>query len=314
MKESPFPTVTLIGHGPVGRMFGDLLHDHGSRVMRFDRVPAPGVLEGDARIPDETLLESVRRSDLLLLALPEPVLADALKTLASHMPPHALLVETASVKTCLEPIKQAQLAGREILGINPMFAPSLAMKGRSVAVIRQHYGKASECFESILEKAGAVLVDMSAGYHDRIAANTQALTHATILAFAEALRQSGYSLTEILAVAPPPFRVLAALVARMLGQNSNVYLDIQSENPYAADARRRLIEGISHCSAQSTATDTRAFALWFEDISGYFGPEQRDLGELCASLFANIPLVDIARDNPATNNISIQTSVPEGIS
>lgn len=314
MNRAPFPAATIVGYGSVGRMFGGLLHESGCDVARFDLLASPGVRECDVRAPSSDLLAAIAHTDLLLLALPEQALADALATLGPELATHALLVETASVKTCLEPIKKKQLVSHEILGVNPMFAPSLGMSGRPVAVSRQHPAAATARFEDMLKAAGAVVVDMSPERHDRIAANTQALAHAAILGFADALRQSGDSLDDMLAVAPPPFRVMTALVARMLGQSPEVYWDIQAGNPHAADARLRLAGGVAQCSAQSAATHAQSFALWLGEISRYYGSRQEDLGDLCAHIFAGLPGANTTQAKQVDEPSSSQTSVSEEIS
>lgn len=280
--------VTVIGHGAVGSMFANLFREDLLDVTSFDHQPAPGVYVADACHPSTQLIDAISSSDIVLLALPEHPMVGALQALAMHAPPHALVVETASIKSLLEPVKQAHWAGREILGINPMFAPSLGIQGQTVVICRQNPADACARFEQWLQGKGAKPVAMDAGRHDQMTANAQALVHAAILSFADALYRGGMALDDLLTIAPPPFKVMAALAARILGQNPETYWDIQAGNPYAEAARLRLRQGLARCGSDSACADAKPFALWLEELGAHFGDRQQGLQDLCAHLFSSL--------------------------
>jgi len=281
--------ISIVGYGAVGRLFGDLFRADGFDVICFDRHRSPGVHIADACHPSDELLNAISRSDILLLALPEEALLTALDRLGEHAPSPTLLVETASVKTVLEPLKKSRLAQREILGLNPMFAPSLGIRGQTVVVSKQHPAAATARFEQWLQSKEAILVYMEAERHDQLMANAQALVHASILGFADALRRSGVAIEDFLAVAPPPFRVMTALAARILSQAPETYWDIQASNPYAREARLHLRQGLDRCEEESIRVDAQSFAKWLSELDSYYAKQKMPLQEVCANLFSGLP-------------------------
>lgn len=296
MPSPPFNTAVVVGAGAVGRMLGTMLERQSVTVAWFDRVAAEGVAAGDACEPDGALRAAGAAADVIVLALPERTLEKALPAMAAVSRADALVVETASVKTVLEPVKRGALSAREVLGLNPMFAPSVGAHGQAIAVVAQRASTASNAFCAMLEAEGASLVMLDAERHDRMAAAMQALGHAAILTFAAALAQSGESLPELLRIAPPPFRVLASLTARVLGQSRETYWDIQAGNPYAAEMRDHLRTALARLERESCADGLPAFSTWLDAIEDDAGDALKTLQGDCARLFSALP----ARDSSQT--------------
>lgn len=292
MSSSAFNIAVVVGAGAVGRMLGDMLERRGVTVAWFDRVPAEGVAAGDACAPDGALRAACATADAIVLALPENALETALPAIAAVSRADTLLVETASVKTVLEPVKRDALHDREVLGLNPMFAPSVGANGQAIAVVPQRAGAASAAFRAMLEAEGASLVTLDAERHDRMAATMQTLGHAAILTFAAALAQSGESLSELLRIAPPPFRVLASLSARVLGQSRETYWDIQAGNPYAAEARDHLRTALAELERTSHAHGLPEFAAWLDAVEHSAGDTLQALQNDCTRLFSALPARD----------------------
>lgn len=286
MLDKHFKTAAVVGAGPVGRLFAQLLAEKHIEVTCFDNDSRHGALFGDACRPEGLLAKTVAEAELIVLALPERVLPVALGEISKLARHDALIVETSSVKMPLESVKHTQLAQREVLGINPMFAPSAGMSGRAVAIVRHGGGPASVHFEQWLTAHGARLVTLSAERHDRMTALVQALGHAAILGFADALAHAGEPLDELLAIASPPFRVLLSLVARILEQSPEVYWDIQMGNLHAGRARALLSNGVRRCDDAEGVMPLASFETWLGQLAHYFGSERLVLGEDCARLFA----------------------------
>ena len=174
-----------------------------------------------------------------MLAVPEQVALAALPSLRTS---GALVVDTLSVKSRMDAaIADAGREG-EFLGLNPMFRPSLGPRGRAVIAVPYVDGPQSARFLDIVRSWGASVAVMDADRHDRLAAATQVLTHASVLAFGVALAELGVSADELIAVAPPPHRTLLALLARIAGGEPEVYWDVQAGNPHAGATRKALFD------------------------------------------------------------------------
>lgn len=279
--------VVLGGAGAVGTMIAQLVAGADARVCVVDpREPMARVgpegqhLAGDAARPEAAVRGALAEADVVVLALPETVALAALPRVAPLLRPDALLVETLSVKTGIAKLVEAGISG-QALGLNPMFAPSLGVAGRPVAVVPYRPGPRGAWLLDLLAAAGARLVEVSAADHDRLAAGTQALTHAAVLAFGLALAELQPDAETLLALAPPPCAMLLAALRRVTSGTPEVYWDIQAANPYAATARAALIRGAARISTPVDAGSPDGFAAALREASNAL----EDKGGRLADLF-----------------------------
>jgi prephenate dehydrogenase len=283
--------VVLGGAGAVGTLLTRTLRDAGAAVCVVDTadVAEPtDFLRADVTAPGPYLRRELAAADVVVLALPEPVALRSVAVVAAAMRPGALLTETLSVKTHVAAALRAT-SGVETLGLNPMFAPSLGFTGRAVAAVSDRDGPRTAAFLELLQGAGASVVRVGADEHDRLVAVTQVLTHASVLAFGLALDGMDVDVDSTVAVAPPPYTTLLALLARISGGQPEVYWDVQEANPYAAQARAALGEGLHRLSRIVASGDADAFGVALKAASQRLGAASAPHAELCGELFRGIP-------------------------
>lgn len=290
------------GSGAIGQMFTALLVGSGVSVCVVDPQPPaltqPGVrwIAGDIRAggdgdgDGDGVGAEIACADLLLLALPEPVAVAAVPALMDVLPARALLADTLSVKGHMATAVRGY-HGRQAVSLNPMFAPALGMRGRPVASVAFHDGPLVDELLALVEAHGGRVVRMDAERHDRLAAVSQALTHATVLAFGHALRTLDADVDELIAVAPPPHATLLALLARISSGAPEVYWDIQSGNPLTADVHAALARGVEHLRDVVGSGNAADFEGLLSDVAGVLGERRQSLADLCAQLFASASLV-----------------------
>src|SRR6202012_3215542 len=80
--------------------------------------------------------------------------------------------------------------------------------------------------------------------HDQMSSLIQVATHAAVLAFGMTVTNSGFSITDLVKVATPPFLNLSALFGRITGGNKKVYWNIQNDNVYGSGVRKELIKNL----------------------------------------------------------------------
>ncbi|CAM2888808.1 prephenate dehydrogenase/arogenate dehydrogenase family protein [Prescottella defluvii] len=283
------------GGGAVGSMLVALLRAGGDgHVTVVDRADETGPgddagrVTGDVIAPDAAVRGVLAGADTVVLAVPEQVAIAAVPTLSRILRPGALLVETLSVKTRIHRVLLDAGPGWSAVGINPMFAPGLGMAGRPVAAVIHRPAPAVDRFLGTVGDWGARVVRVSADEHDRVAAATQALTHAGVLAFGLALAELGVDPGTAAALAPPPHTTLLALLARVGSGAPEVYHDVQAGNPSAARARAALASGLSRLSEVVDRGDERDFGVLMADAVGPLGDRVEDYRRLCADLFAGL--------------------------
>lgn len=268
--------IILGGHGGVGTLVGGCLEAHGVEVVAIDRVPPADQRRrwvcDDVAAPAPATLQAVEDADLVVLALPEAVAIRAISRLAAHLRPAALLVDTLSVKSAfLAAVAELRLRC-EIIGINPLFAPSLGWPGQAVAQVTVVGGPRARWFLQLFEHAGARVVALAPHDHDRLLAPVQVLAHAAVLAFGTALHELAADALPA-GAAPPPHRLLLSLLARILGGAPHAYWDIQASNPHAAAVRAALAAAIRRIAGIVDAGRVEEFHALFDVLRTAHGSE-----------------------------------------
>ncbi|MBY6539826.1 prephenate dehydrogenase [Rhodococcus sp. BP-349] len=271
--------VVVGGAGSVGSMYVEAFERAGDTVTVVDSAVNP---DDDVLARDSRAARLLAVCDTVVLAVPQSVALAAVPHLDTVMQPDALLVDTLSVKNAMARAVERTTRSRPAIGINPLFAPSLGMDGRTTAVTVYRDGDAVQRLVDMLTRRGRVVL-VSAEDHDRAVASTQALTHAAALAFGVAAARMGIDPALATALGPPPHVTLSALVARVSSGTPEVYFDVQHGNPFAADARAALREAVDVVDDACTRVDD--FAAVMVEARSSLGDAAQEYGSHCAHLF-----------------------------
>lgn len=328
-----FATALVVGgHGAVGRLVCELLTAAGTHVTVCDpadestaiagtaatataAVLPTATVSGDIAAPAGELAVALGAADLVVLALPEVVILQAIPAVVPLLAPSALLVDTSSVKT--DVVAALHRAGAVALSINPLFAPALGWQGQATAVVPVQSSPTEigrgftgakigsgftdakigsgftdpaigDWFTDLLVAAGSTVVPLDADRHDRLMAAAQAATHAAVLAFGHALTELDVDPNELLSVAPPPCRALAAITARISSGSPHVYWDIQAMNPWAPTARRAVGAGLAAVDRVAAGPTPAAMGELLDRIATGLGFARQPLAETCREMFSDL--------------------------
>jgi 4-amino-4-deoxyprephenate dehydrogenase len=282
--------VVVGGAGAVGGMFAGLLARDGVEVHVVDTAPGPAGESGHLDRTDITrfgprLAARLGRADLVLLAVPEEVALAAVRPVAAALRPGALLVDTLSVKSRIVDATRRHAGGAEVISLNPLFAPSLGIRGRPVAAVVTRDGPRGRELLRLIEHWGGRVLRLSAEEHDRLAGATQALTHAAVLAFGFALAELDVGIAELDGFGPPPHRTMLALLARIVSGSAQTYWDVQAANRHGERARAALANGV-HRLADLVANGTAAeFGAAVGTLRDLFDDDLERHGTRCARIF-----------------------------
>jgi prephenate dehydrogenase len=233
------PAVGLIGFGRFGRAFASLLVEEGISVRAFDprsEIPA------EMRAPDLTTL--VTGVDMVAVAVPVPAMAAVLREIRPLLRPGQIVFDVGSVK--VHPVE----AMREILGesipwvaSHPLFGPvSLSLAERPLRVVlcpNPAHPEAVERVRDLYERLGCHIVEQEPEAHDRVMATTHALT----FFIAKGLLDTGVN--GDVPFTPPSFQAIARTIASVREDAGHLFKAIQLENPFAAEAREKLLASLS---------------------------------------------------------------------
>jgi 4-amino-4-deoxyprephenate dehydrogenase len=278
----------VIGAGAVGTLFARQLAQSGHHVCVVDTKPVPASddprvrhWQGDITDISPRLAAALGRADLVLLAVPEQVALAALAALGAKLADGALLVDTLSAKRGIAAAVRVAAPHVQMVSLNPMFRPSLGIAGRPVAAVVIRDGRRARDLLRLIGRWGGRVVPMTAAEHDRVTAAAQALTHAAVLAFGLALADLGVGIETLTAVAPPPHRAMLALLSRIVAGTPEVYWDVQSANPRAADARDALAANLRRLAFVVERGDQHEFAADLARMRGFLGPELERYRDTC---------------------------------
>ncbi|MFH8515256.1 prephenate dehydrogenase dimerization domain-containing protein [Streptomyces gelaticus] len=298
--------IVLLGAaGTVGRWYRTHLTGAG------DTVTTAGLSAGtdhdeDVRIPSAGLRSAVAAADELVLALPEDVAAACLPWLAESARPEAVIVSTCSVQL---PLFEAasELAFRPRLrGVNPMFSPTLPSRGQSVVVIAPESASGADPHVSRLSArlgAGGMTVSvMDPAGHDAAMSVLQALPHAAILSFVDALLAAPVDVATLMRIAPPPARTLAALACRILAAPPEIYWDIQRANAEGSARRKELMSSLQGLDSLVDADRAAGFHAALASAAEQLGPYAAEGAQECQDLFELIQRRRTARQTGADSS------------
>ncbi|MEW5982989.1 MAG: prephenate dehydrogenase/arogenate dehydrogenase family protein [Acidobacteriota bacterium] len=255
--EIPVNTVGIAGFGRFGRSLAELMAESGIQVRAYDPatpVPAP--------LAAPSLAALISASEVIVLAVPVPALEDVVAAAVPFLTSRQMVLDVASVKVKPTECFERHLAERvPWVATHPLFGPaSLARRERPLRVVvcpnARHPG-AVDAAARLYRRLGCRVRLQDAEAHDR----EMARTHALGFLIAKAFIDLGIS-SEPESV-PPSFRGISATIESVREDAGHLFTAILRDNPYAAGARRdlldalaRLDEELSHPAAGAASAQT----------------------------------------------------------
>jgi prephenate dehydrogenase len=238
------PRVTVVGVlGKFGSVLARRFHDCGCAVSGIDIEGAGGegrdqlfyryyeADEDSSDIKSRPILEALRDTQVLLLATPLETISEVISAYGRRIPPEALLVDIASVKT---PAVSSMLALKrddiEMLSIHPLFRPDACFTGRNIGAVQIRSGPRTVEFLDIFREWGCRITTLSADEHDLAMSYIQSLSHALVITLGQAGQAGGVKPSHELMT--PFSRSLFELLSRIGEADPALYAAIQVMNPH----------------------------------------------------------------------------------
>jgi prephenate dehydrogenase len=256
-------TVAFVGFGRFGAALGELLRETGARVRAFD--PRAPIAEAERA---SSIADLVPGADFVAIAVPVPHIGEAVLAVRPHLLPGQIVFDVGSVK--VEPAAaMAALLGRDFpwVATHPMFGPVSLARGerplRAVVCPNALHAEATAKVASLFRRIGCEVHEQDADAHDR----AMALTHA--LAFFIAKGMIDVGAPTHLVWAPPSFQAIARTIEAVRGDAGHLFGALHRDNPYAADARRALLDALNAADRnlrEANAVPMEAPALGIPDL------------------------------------------------
>lgn len=169
---------------------------------------------------------------------------------AAALPPggRPLVIEISSIKTPLLPaLEQAGRGGVRVIALHPMFGPGKSVYEPLTFVLAARGEPGSErlALDPFLSHPYTHLVEVPFAHHDRLMGWLLGLAHLTSLLFGAALVRSGIPPAELHESASTTFLRQAATARSVLGEDADLYLDIQRLNPHRSEVYHATREALA---------------------------------------------------------------------
>jgi prephenate dehydrogenase len=231
--------IGIIGFGRFGKLTARYLSKDYD-VYVYDIVDMSDEIAASGFIPAS--LEEVCRQNIVILPVPISEMRQTLKTINPLLKKGVVVIDVCSVKEY--PVQwMAELLPDDvfILGTHPMFGPDSAadsLEGRKIALCKERIE--SRCFDKIksyLSSKGLVVIDTTAGEHDRQIAVSLALTHF----IGRSLSKFG---ADDLAMDTEGYKRLLHILEVVEHDTWQLFEDMHRYNPYAGEKRAAFMEAM----------------------------------------------------------------------
>jgi chorismate mutase / prephenate dehydrogenase len=261
-------TVLVVGgDGKMGGWLAGFLGNQGHHVRIFDPVRATAPAGAPAGAPGTvvervaTLAAGLRGASMAVVATPlERVPATLAEVTALGF--DGVLWDIASLKSHLRPeLERARSRGIAVTSAHPMFGPGArTLAGRVVCLCDCGDVAATTRVEALFRETAATLVPLSLDQHDRIAGYVLGLSHLVNLVFARVLAESGVSLETLQTVTSTTFQTQLDATAGVIGDNAELYFDIQRLNPNTPAIHAAAARALESWRREVASADRAAFA------------------------------------------------------
>jgi prephenate dehydrogenase len=217
-----------------------------------------------------------QQSDLTFVAVPLTATPDVLVALSPYIGADQALISIASL---MGPSATA-LVGcvGQTLCAHPVFGPSVReVHGLPVVVAPIRGERWASWLIDSLRDAGLAVRESTPPEHDKAMAVVQALLHSLYVALCETMGDAAMEPGRALEWASPTMRLQLGMIARILGQDPQLYAGLVVGNPWAPDLLDSLAASLTKLASHARSGDIAGFAAAFTRANQSFGDLVPDL-------------------------------------
>ena len=238
--------LVLGGAGDMGRWFQNFAVLLGHRIDIVDPAmaslpPAAGRYVSLADVPDLDVYEAI------VVSVPLGRMSVALEELIA-LAPRGLIIEIASIKDDIAPVlERGRQAGLKISSLHPMFGPRKSPYEPLTFVLAYAEDPQAErlLVEEWIRHPYTHLVPVPFPHHDRLMGWLLGFAHLSGMLFGCALTRSGLGAEELKACASTTYNRQTSAALHVLGEDPDLYFDIQNLNPHRGEVYRAASEALN---------------------------------------------------------------------
>ena len=252
-------TIGIIGGlGQIGSFFSSLFNFDGIRVLISD-MSTP--------LSNSDL---VIASDIVIISVPIDQTVNVINEIAADLTPAKLVIDMTSVK--MEPTIALLTSSADIIGIHPMFNPSVGTITKQTMVLTPVRDRNNwlPVFQSYFEEKEVKLKITTPENHDQMMSLIQVLIHYNSISIGITMAKMAFDIRETLEYTSPIYRMELAMIGRIFAQNGRLYGSIPMHNPFT---QKTLLEHkltLEEMSKIILTKDLDGFMEKFQYASSFF--------------------------------------------
>lgn len=236
--------IGMIGYGRFGRVLADLLSED-FQVTVYD-PNTYGMISTNRYISFADLNQPIE-SEVIFIAVPINVFSETIIGISKQLPLHSLVIDTCSVKVYPTHVMETQLPHHvDIIATHPLFGPDSISVNEDLKImmhpVRDQEGHYLSWKHYFLKKKIHVL-EMTPEQHDRLAAQSQTLTHF----IGRALDHMNVIPTDIDTLG---YKKLRSVMEQTCRDSWELFFDLEKYNPYSKQVIHTFIKTINHLEKQ----------------------------------------------------------------
>ena len=219
-------SIGIIGFGRFGKILANILQK-GFAIKAYD----PKIIGEFSRV-EFTDLESILKEKVIFISVPIRQFESVITEISPNLSEGTTIIDVCSVKKHPTEIMENNLAENiGIIATHPMFGPDSFISNNRLKMMMSNTRNVYDQFKfwrQFFTDQGIQVMEMSPDQHDRMAAQTQGVTHF----LGRMLKEYGIRKTTI---DTQGFRDLLDLVDQTCNDTWELYTDLQLYNPYTND-------------------------------------------------------------------------------
>ena len=215
--------VVVGGCGRMGNWISGFFDNQGHDVLCCDTS------ELESPYPRVELTDTeVHEADVVVVSVPLTRSPEVLKELL-ELRPEGLVFDLCSVKREVEPIlRDGGSSGLMVTSLHPLFGPDVTtLYGRKIVICSCGNRRADAAAHALFAETAADISILDAGEHDKLMTLTLGMSHALNLLFATVLASEEEDFKRLNGVASSTFSKQISTTLDVVGENMDLYYDIQ---------------------------------------------------------------------------------------
>lgn len=216
--------------------------------------------------------KAMRDADLVIYSTPIAKTPGIIARTIRYAKPGSILGGFTSVKTSEVGALRKAKGSVNLVTFHPLHAPTPNLVGHTVAIVPIRANPdAIKTAKKVFAGLGIKTYSISAAKHDEAMADTQALTHFTLLSMALAWKMRNILPDESTHYSTNLDKLKADMALRILAMNPDVYAGIAMLNPRVPPQIKEYVKTLNEISAAIQTSDTKKLGTMWREATDFLG-------------------------------------------